>query len=144
MKILDFLNFGYFWDSKNLGQANHKHMHMFCLLGSFEISELRNQENLTSSHFLIFFVLGRYLRLRDITPKKQLVRKIWKYVIFSFFTISDFPRISGKQIIGICICFACLAASRCQNSSKSRNCNIFLISHVFCAWPIFAFKWNYA
>ena len=65
LKILGFLNFNNFSDSKNLKQANHMHMHMLCLLVSFEISEIVEIEKRWLFFlFWTFLYLGRYLRPR--------------------------------------------------------------------------------
>ena len=73
-------------------------------------------------------------------PKSKLPRKSWKYLFFIILTTSEISRISGKQIIRICICFACSAASIFQKSSKSRKSVMFSLSYLFCSWSIFVPK----
>ena len=87
-------------------------------------------------------VLGRYLpqkehRLMEITPRSKLESEISKYLIYSILAISDIPKISGKRIIRICICFACLAASRIQILSKSRKADILICGTHNCTWALF-------
>ena len=122
--MLDCLYFDDFWDSKNLRQANHMHMHMFCLLVSFEISEIVEIEN-----SLLFLFSHRFCTWPIFAPKVNYAyvkfsEEIWKYSIFSILTISDSPRMEDKQIICICICFARLSSSRCRKSSTSRKMTV--------------------
>ena len=61
--MVDFLSFDDFGYSKNLRQANHMHMHMFCLLVSSEISKIAEIKK-----YLNFFISSLFLYLADFCP----------------------------------------------------------------------------